>query len=276
MINVKPVITRLRKLLGQADKIMLELWQMMMSRNSHHQGSESYENNLSDALANTLRRMSNELAIALEMMGLAETRKEFLVKWKQFDEEALRETKEFHDDWGDELVSLPLNLCESIIHVIESTYESDEEGAERAELNILEFILNSTARIVANASVNPGKEADIQKPMNEQLSTTFSSFTSQLTISKPIMSFKPDCGITDLKTAIEYKFVPNKAKLKTAIHGLNEDLSAYAGSLDWTRFYSVIYQTGPFGTEKQVREALRKSGNAERWKVFLVTGSGRS
>lgn len=277
MGTMKPVIVRLRKSLSYADKITDEMWQMMMSRtqtNYEDHDRLERENELNVELSGCLDQLGNNLAVALEMLGLPDTRKQFLVKWSAFQKSGLGETKDYHNDNGDYIVSEPLQLCWSIIQMIEAPYESITAGEEKRALEILEFVLESTARIVADAGITPVKENDIQKPMHKHLTTTFSEFTSQLTISKPIVSFKPDGGIIDLSAAIEFKFVADQKELNTAIHGLTEDLSGYSGSLDWTRFYTVIYQTGPFGTPKQITDALRRSGNAKRWRVFLVTGPG--
>lgn len=277
MDNMKPVIVRLRKSISYANKITDEMWEMMMSRT--HENYEDFdrcehENDLHIQLSNCIEQLSSDLAIALEMFGLPDTRKEFLGQLTVLQNTGFGVVKEQHDENGDYIVSEPLQLCWSIIQMIEAPYESMAAGEEKRSLEILEFILESTAKIVANSGITPTKESDIQKPMSTHLAATFSEFTPQLTISKPIMSFKPDCGIIDLSAAIEFKFVDNEKELNTAIHGLNEDLSAYSGSLDWTRFYSLIYQTGPYGTAKQITDALRRSGNAKRWKVYLVTGPG--
>ncbi len=108
--------------------------------------------------------------------------------------------------------------------------------------------------------------------MHAHLRDVLGSFTTHVVISKPILSFKPDCAIVHLRAGIEFAYADNLEELKVAIcMAYMKISSAYAGSFDWTRYYTVIYQTGPYGTEKQVHDALRISGNAKRWQAHLVT-----
>src|SRR5215471_3256255 len=52
-----------------------------------------------------------------------------------------------------------------------------------------------------------------------------------------------------------------------------EDISGYTGSLDWTRFYTVVYQTEAFETEPRIKQELARAGTVT-WQGILVTGSG--
>jgi len=56
-----------------------------------------------------------------------------------------------------------------------------------------------------------------------------------------------------------------------ALTGILEDVSDYSGSRDWTRFYSVIYQTEAFDSEERVRREVTRIG-AISWTPVLVTG----
>ena len=276
MKNLEAVLAHIRKQLSYADSKMSELWQLMMRRSlpiKDGDKSDSKEQMLQEHLANLLQPLNIDFAIALEMMGLTETRGDFLFRWSNYSQTDFKEPQEFHSDDGDFLESIPLNYCHKILRYLEMTFESEATSIKKSQIDTLEFVLKSTAKIVRDFSrTPPAGEMDIQRLMHPFLANTFLSFTKNLTISKPITSFKPDCGIIDLSAAIEFKFVKNVAELGTALRGLTEDLSGYSGSLDWTDFYSVIYQTGAFGHEDQVRDALLKSGNADRWRVFLVTG----
>jgi len=109
--------------------------------------------------------------------------------------------------------------------------------------------------------------------MHSHLENVFPDYTRTLAVAKPLMSFRPDGGITSLKTAIECKFVAKEKDLKTALHGLTEDLSGYSGSLDWTHFYSVIYMSRPYAVEGQFIHSLGESGNAGHWTTIVVTGT---
>lgn len=271
------IIAHLRKHLGYADEVMNELYQMMMHRT--HQSVDDFEvaqreSELADGLASHLESLSTQLAVALEMLGLPETQRMFVRKWATFDYQSLRRADEWHNDNGDGVQSVPLDLCREVFQLISAAYEGEVAAGERAGLEMLKHLLSSTAMLLHEQGVKPRGETDVQRCMHPHLRATFPTFTKTLAISKPIVSFKPDCGITSLSAAIEFKFADSETEFKTAVHGLHEDVSGYAGSLDWTRYYSVIYQTRPFGTQKECTEALRRSGNADKWQVLVVTGGG--
>jgi hypothetical protein len=76
-----------------------------------------------------------------------------------------------------------------------------------------------------------------------------------------------------LKAAIEFKFADTREEVSQALGGIFEDVAGYSGSLDWIRFYSVIYQTEAFESEDRIRSEITRAG-VLTWKGFLVTGSG--
>lgn len=98
-------------------------------------------------------------------------------------------------------------------------------------------------------------------------------YKKSIQIGGIIRDFKPDCGIRNLKAAIEFKYAAKEEEVARAIGGIFEDVSGYSGSRDWNRFYTVIYQTEPFESEDRVRTELTRAG-AITWNLFPVTGSG--
>jgi hypothetical protein len=138
----------------------------------------------------------------------------------------------------------------------------------------LEHALRSLAKLCRERDVVPQREFDVQKVMRSHLEGVFDDYVTKPSIDKPLVHFEPDGGIPSLKAAIECKFVSTESEVKEAVHGLTEDLSGYAGSNQWTEFYSVVYMTEAFATEGQFRTALGKSGHAGGWTTILVTGAG--
>lgn len=55
----------------------------------------------------------------------------------------------------------------------------------------------------------------------------------------------------NLKAAIEFKFAASATEVSNAMGGMFEDVSGYSGSLDRTRFNSVIYQMLPSKRDTQ-------------------------
>jgi hypothetical protein len=91
---------------------------------------------------------------------------------------------------------------------------------------------------------------------------------------KGLKNFVPDGAIGSLQALIEVKFVDSQSELPQIFSGIMEDLSGYGGSRDWTRFYSLIYQTQPFVNEIRFDRSLRLSGNAGSWKPIVDVGAG--
>ncbi len=76
------------------------------------------------------------------------------------------------------------------------------------------------------------------------------------------------------KAAIEFKYAATSEEVARSLRGIFEDVSGYKGSADWTRFYSVVYQTDAFESEEKFRHDLARAG-AISWTPILVTGKGR-
>jgi hypothetical protein len=88
-----------------------------------------------------------------------------------------------------------------------------------------------------------------------------------------IKDFVPDGGVRDIKAAIEFKYAADKAEVSKALGGIYEDMAGYSGSADWTRFYTVLYQTDAFVSEEAFSKAVSRGGS-HVWTPILVTGSG--
>jgi len=120
----------------------------------------------------------------------------------------------------------------------------------------------------------PKKEADVQRVLHDHLETIFPDYNRGITLPKGLKSFVPDGAIRSLEVLIEIKFVDSKRKVAQIFSGIMEDLSGYGGSRDWTRFYSLVYQTEPFINESRFDRSLKLSGNASSWKPIVVVGPG--
>ena len=94
-----------------------------------------------------------------------------------------------------------------------------------------------------------------------------------MTIPGIVKDFKPDCCIRNLRAAIEIKYADSRDEVAKRLGGIFEDAGGYSGSRDWTRFYSLIYQTESFESEDRVRSEMTRAGLVT-WKAILVTGSG--
>lgn len=84
-------------------------------------------------------------------------------------------------------------------------------------------------------------------------------------------NFKPDCGISNVGAAIEFKIAHNEEAAKVAFSGVVEDTADYKGSKQWTRFYAVIYQAKPFLQKSHMKRDMKRIG-AATWTPILLNG----
>ena len=87
-------------------------------------------------------------------------------------------------------------------------------------------------------------------------------------------TYKPDIGVTSLKSAAEYKFISSEKELKTAMGGIYEDIHGYAGSNDWKIFYSVFYITKPIVAPKKIIKEFQKVNVPTNWHPVIIHGTG--
>jgi hypothetical protein len=233
---------------------------------------------LEKRLAGSLSRSADHIALYLELLGLNETRQKFLEGWAKFGGD-LGKTESWLSNEDNRLESKPLSYLSDMRHTLAALNPDQSPPShdvrDDRDLVRLEYVLRCTGQVLHNIGINPAREQDIQVAMKKHLRTVFEDFTPTVVISKPITGFKPDGGVISLRAAIEFKFCDTEERLSTAVRGISEDLSGYSGSYDWTRFYSVVYQTQPFTNESEFQRSVKLSGNAEKWSFIVVTGGNK-
>jgi hypothetical protein len=172
----------------------------------------------------------------------------------------------------DIIYSPALSYMQAFISAINSVCM--EERTTTASNEYLKRILLSTPNIIRNHKVEPKDEADVRNAIWRELSLAFPETMRDVPIPKIFQTFKPDIGITSLKTAVEYKFVDTSEELKTAVRGIYEDVTGYEGSTEWEYFYAVVYQTEPFCTLDQLIAEFKMSNVPKKWQLILVGGYG--
>lgn len=139
---------------------------------------------------------------------------------------------------------------------------------------ILETILESTSKIIYSEKIEPKSEKQVVDPVVKYVESAFADTVKDVRLPKPTKCYKPDFAIPSLQTCVEYKFADNAEEVKKEMGQIYTDLHGYSGSKDWTFFYVVMYMTGPYVTEKQVKEELKMVKFDENWKFILVHGPG--
>ena len=231
-----------------------------------------------DAIGWALRALCERLLLYCEALGLPSTRSAVQAWRDKWADDALGKTKQWHNSQDDgrecPAFSAIRPLLDGLLVLLRPQHPTPPlDPIERLGLEKLEHCLRSLAKVIREREIVPRGELDIQAVMHSHLEGVFEDYTRQVTVAKPLLSFKPDGGVISLRAAIECKFVAKKEELAVAMHGLNEDLSGYCGSRDWTSFYTLIYMTDAYTTERHVARALSMSGGGA-WTAILVTGTG--
>lgn len=235
----------------------------------YEEGRHDVEENR-EILRWALPRAYEMLALVLEAGGLAGTRTRLIEQWKKFENKDLGLTVS-GPDWVE---SEPLAYIDTILRGLRGTVGEGLTSAEAYDLARLERILRETAMLVRRREIIPKGELDVQAVMHDYLAAFFTEYTRNIAIPKVIKTFKPDGGVPDLKAAIEFKYAASETELREALSGIYEDMAGYSGSADWTRFYSVLYQTEPFVSDNRFNKAISRGGS-HSWTSIVVTGSGK-
>jgi hypothetical protein len=225
-----------------------------------------------EAFGWVLNNIYETLLVVLEAADLPHTRQRVMDKVAAFEKDGGIGNTIYHPDYN-YLESKPFEYAETAINNLRILTSKGLKPGHSYELAMLETILRRTPVLLKKREVYPQSEQDIKVVMQDYLEAYFIEYKRTVNISGVIRDFKPDGGVRNLKAAIEFKFASTQSELSRAIGGIFEDISGYSGSLDWTKFYSVIYQTEAFESEDRVRSELTRAGTVT-WKALLVTGAG--
>jgi hypothetical protein len=176
----------------------------------------------------------------------------------------------------DVLYSPTIDVVEKYASAICCYYQDKDEASykEQSDITLLEQILRGTGKLITDSKLTPSNEAEVRQEIYKILIHVFPMTVREIPIAKVSSSFKPDIGIRNLKTAIEYKFVDSVNEAKVAIRGVFEDIQGYAGSQDWTKFYAVFYMTDNFLTIDQIEAEFKLSKVKHTWQPILIIGKG--
>lgn len=199
-----------------------------------------------------LNKLKDSLLRALEAAGMAETRQRPLDDWAQFEKDGGIGNTTF-DPRFDHLESKPLTYLDQLISDLRLLAEEQPDSNDAYELAALERVLWKTSVILRDQDIVPEKEKDVRDVMHKYLRAFFTEYVTDVQITGIVTNFKPDSGVRNLRTAIEFKFADTEDEIRRDVRQILEDVSGYSGSQDWTRFYTVIYQTEPFESSERIQ-----------------------
>ena len=219
-----------------------------------------------------LNTLYEVLLIILEGAGLPDTQLRLQRCWAGLETNGIG--KGHYDEQFQYFENEPFKYVSHIIDGLRTLLGDAAQSYELFEVEKLETILRKTPTLLYRRGMQPTKEGDILAVMRDYLGAFFTEFQASVQIPSVIRkNFQPDCGIRNLKAAIEFKYATTEDGVRRALSGVFEDVTAYSGSLDWVRYYAVVYQTSAFESEDRLRSELKRKG-ALTWVPILVTGAG--
>jgi hypothetical protein len=226
-----------------------------------------------EALRGYLESAAARLAVALDIAGLPGSQAQLAERWKELSKkkDGVGNTQ-FHPD-VDWLECQALSYLQNVISGIRVARGKDTDLTERYELNKLELLLEKIPHMLFAEHVIPQSEKEIRDVAHKYLEFYFTQYTRDVQIPGPIRPFKPDSGVINLKAAIEFKYAITREEIHREIGELFEDTSGYANSLDWRRFYFVLYQAQALISKDRLKAELEKASR-KNWIPVLVSGAG--
>jgi hypothetical protein len=212
-----------------------------------------------------LEKAYRDLAILAERLSLPKLRKDIVGTRKGHKDITNLEVS----DYDIELHSPPLADAWSYFDSLSAM----TVGRAVSGLGIFETILGNTGRLIAERCLQPHKETQVHDEIEKVLKLCFSNVAREIPLHQPLKTYKPDVGVPELMAAVEYKFIDSKAKAKTAVGGIYEDLRGYSAHRDrWRNFYAVFYMSEPFMTQKELDTEWRLVGADRSWTPMIVHG----
>jgi hypothetical protein len=216
-------------------------------------------------------QLYDQLLVVLEASEMPEARANLIMKWAEFKKQTdgLRHTDQFGG--FDHLTSPVIEFIDNLVSALRMTVSNEITSEEAWALERLEEMLNDADTLVHRRGKAPSSEKEFQDIMHDYLSACFSHFETNVQIGGGIKNFKPDCGISNINAAIEFKLAHDEQAARVAFSGVVEDTAGYKGSKQWTRFYAVIYQAKPFLQKSHMKRDMKRIG-AATWTAILLNG----
>jgi hypothetical protein len=220
------------------------------------------------ALGGNLDDLFHTLLIVLDAAEMNASRATLLADIETMKKKPGGLQKVLDDDFGGYTYSPGLDYLRRFVKGLRLC---TSQAPKVSEFSRLEDMLRLTAVLVHRRKEVISGELHLQSIIHDYLKASFPSFTTIVVIQKELKIFKPDCGVTDVNTAVEFKIIENEQEVATAISGVIEDIGGYRGSKEWTRFFSVFYQKHPFMNESQARRVIERAGG-DNWTPIVVNG----
>jgi hypothetical protein len=269
-IRLKNLITIIRGEFTLAQKLVNDIEALTLDVNENAQ-DEGLVDHRKEELDNTIRGMCIKLSLALTYAEAIPIVPEFHKTIAEFG----KINNVAYDGYYGCIYSPQLGILRQYFDAIESAVIGTDALSDITayELQRLEVILRSTAKIIFDSQTDPHNESVVRQVMFNYLLVCYPDVVREMPIPQVFKSYKADIGIRSLKVAIEYKFADTLDEIKSQIGEIYEDVHGYEDS-DLHRFYAVFYTTQAFATQEQLYAAFDGSKVPKNWVPILITGSG--
>ncbi|ESY09156.1 hypothetical protein NKK48_29115 [Mesorhizobium sp. C386A] len=217
--------------------------------------------------ANTIRARA-AIRIVFELLDLDESLKALEAEFEAVADR-LGQVSYYDEYLGpyNEVVDLLSSRLDLVVPLVETPSEVREQR------RVLVRMLRQLPHFIEGTGNHPKREKDVQDHLLPILRLAFPDVVREAPVPRQTKIYFPDFGIDSVGTAIEIKFVDDKAKAALSVGGLYEDMKGYANS-GYSFFVGLIYMTGNYLTQDQVEAELTNVDTPKNWKVYLVVGAG--
>lgn len=269
-IRLKRLITGLRGDFTFAQKLVNEIEGLTLGVQEDDQ-DEGLIDNRKEELENSIRGMCIKLSLALtyaEAIPMVQEFRDRIAKSGKLNILA-------YDGYYGCVYCPTLGILRQYCDAIESAVIGADALSDftEYELQRLETILRSTAKIIFDSQTDPHNESVVRQVMFNYLLVCYPDVVREMPIPQVFKSYKADIGIRSLKVAIEYKFADSLDEIKSQVGEIYEDVHGYEDA-DLHRFYAVFYTTQAFATQGQLHAAFDRSKVPKNWVPILITGNG--
>lgn len=219
---------------------------------------------VSDRLSSVTIRAKDAVRLVLELVELPGAT-------AAFDEGWVKESAGIGTvDYIDEFIgpySPPVDFLNYQADLLRPLFSVPNEVDEQR--SVLDRMLRQTPHYLEETKQLPAREKDIQDSLEPVLGLAFPDLIREAATPKQTKTYFPDFGIESIQTAIEVKYVKNRGDAPKTLGSLYEDMKGYAAS-QFDLFLAVVYMTGNYLTEEQVRAEWKKVGVPKSWRVYLL------
>lgn len=242
---------------------------------TYYNEQEEYPGYTKGWLKERIKDLYNLIKAYFEVKGLSIYLNDFIKKFEDFvnnKESKLLQTELLHSEGGDEL-----KVIIDFKRALEPFKAFDYNKSHEEEQVKLSNLLKNTDFILKNTLASINNEADIYKQVKWVLGLYYPScrHVNKASFIKEFSTYHPDILIPELKTAIEYKYIRDKAEnIDKYLDAVKIDATNYTEDFRYDHFIAVLYiKDTSIATEQAIHVAWEQKKFPENWRLVIAMGS---